>query len=132
MQAFPDSSITPEFLELEKLPYLQACIQEALRLSYGLSARNPRTYEADMRYREWNIPKGTVVGMTSVDVHHDEDIFPDSHSFIPERWLGEPKTRDGVPLEHYLVAFGRGPRSCLGTKYVSGLQDLKSLTDICV
>ncbi|KMP06457.1 cytochrome P450 [Coccidioides immitis RMSCC 2394] len=40
--------------------------------------------------------------------------FPDSHSFIPERWLDNPKTSDGTPLERYLVAFGRGPRACLG------------------
>jgi cytochrome P450 len=54
--------------------------------------------------------------MTIVDVHHDEEIFPDSDSFIPERWFDDPHTSDGTPLEHYMVAFGRGPRACLGIK----------------
>jgi cytochrome P450 len=117
VQAFPDGDVTPDFVEVEKLLYLKARIQEALRLSYGLSAPNPRTHDKDLQYKEWNIPAGTVIGMTIVDVHHDENIFPDSHSYIPERWLGDPKTKDGTPLEHYLVSFGRGPRSCLGTKY---------------
>ncbi|PGH02755.1 hypothetical protein GX51_04489 [Blastomyces parvus] len=113
-QAFPDIKTSPRLLELEKLPYLRACIHESLRLSYGLSARNPRTRGQPLRYGEWLIPARTTVAMTIVDVHHDENIFPNSHSFIPERWLGEPCARDGLPLERYLVAFGRGSRSCLG------------------
>jgi cytochrome P450 len=52
--------------------------------------------------------------MSIVDVSHDESIFPDSRAFVPERWLDSPKTKDGFPLERFLVCFGRGTRSCLG------------------
>ena len=116
--AFPDPSVVPPLLELEKLPYLKACILEALRLSYGLSARHPRKHDRPLQYRNWTIPAHTVVSMTIVDISHDPAVFPDSRSYIPERWLNDPKTATGVPLERYLVAFGRGPRSCLGIKYV--------------
>lgn len=119
VQAFPDNNDIPSLLELEKLPYLKACIQESLRLSYGLSARNPRTHSKALQYEQWTIPAETTVSLTVADIHHDENIFPDSHSFIPERWLDDPRTSDGTPLERYLVAFGRGPRVCLGMKYVS-------------
>ncbi|KAK2756502.1 hypothetical protein FQN54_005395 [Arachnomyces sp. PD_36] len=112
--AFPDPNTIPNLLDLEKLPYLKACIQESLRLSYGLSARNPRRHARDLRYKGWTIPAHTTVSMTVSNVHHDEEIFPDSHAFVPERWLGDPRTGDGTPLERYLVAFGRGPRICLG------------------
>ncbi|RDW84632.1 cytochrome P450-4 [Coleophoma cylindrospora] len=112
--ACPDWTALPDLHELEKLPYLKACILESLRLSYGLSARNPRTHDRPIQYKEWTIPAETVIAMTIVDVHHDEKIFPDSHAFVPERWLNDPKTADGTPLEHYLMAFGRGPRACLG------------------
>lgn len=112
-----DSKI-PSLLQLEKLPYLKACIQESLRLSYGISARNPRRHpNRDLNYNgQYIIPKGTKVSMTIVDVHHDESIFPDSHRFHPERWLDEPKAPDGQTLDHYLMAFGKGPRMCLGIK----------------
>lgn len=117
--AFPSGdTVMPSLLELEKLPYLKACIQESLRLSYGISARNPRRHpDRDLRYNNrYTIPKGTTISMTIVDVHHDENIFPDSFRFHPERWLGDPRAPDGQPLEHYLVAFGRGTRMCLGIK----------------
>lgn len=108
----------PSLLQLEKLSYLKACIQESLRLSYGISARNPRRHpDRELNYEgQYIIPKGTKVSMTIVDVHHDESIYPDSHRFQPERWLDDPKAPDGQPLDRYLMAFGRGPRMCLGIK----------------
>lgn len=119
LDAFPDGdTVIPSLLELEELPYLKACIQESLRLSYGLSARTPRRHpdRALWYNNEYTIPQGTKVSMTIVDVHHDEAIFPDSFRFIPERWLGDPRAPDGQPLEHYLMAFGKGTRICLGMK----------------
>ncbi|KAJ9616826.1 hypothetical protein H2200_000545 [Cladophialophora chaetospira] len=114
LQAIPDASTIPDLLDVEKLPYLRACITEAVRLSYGISARNPRVFNQPLQYKEWSIPPRTAIGMTIVDVHHDENIFPDSHTYIPERWLGNPKAPDGFPLEHYFVGFGKGQRGCLG------------------
>ncbi len=52
--------------------------------------------------------------MTIPELSHDESIFPDSRQFIPERWLNDPHTTDGIPLDRFMVSFGRGTRSCLG------------------
>lgn len=42
----------PSLLQLEKLPYLKACIQESLHLSYGISARNPRRHpDRELNYK---------------------------------------------------------------------------------
>jgi cytochrome P450 len=87
---------------------------EAVRLSYGLSARNPRTRRQPLQYKDWLIPTDTCVSMTIPDLSHDEVIFPDSHAFIPERWLNNPLTPTGEPLERFMVSFGRGTRNCLG------------------
>jgi cytochrome P450 len=70
------------------------------------------------KYKAWDIPAGTPVSMTIVDVHNDERVFPNSRAFVPERWLGNPKTENGSSLNRYFVAFGKGARSCLGIKYV--------------
>lgn len=90
-----------------------------------------------MKYKDWAIPPGvsasneppvfasmltmtiqTPVGMTGYFMHHNESIFPDSQSFIPERWMDMEQRKH---LEKYLVAFTKGSRQCIGIPYVSPL-----------
>jgi cytochrome P450 len=53
--------------------------------------------------------------MDTYHMHHNEDVFPDSNVYKPERWLGNPKGPNGTkPLSRYLVAFGKGTRMCIG------------------
>lgn len=47
-------------------------------------------------------------------MHHNETVFPDSYSFIPERWMDLEQRKT---LEKYLVAFTKGSRQCIGMKY---------------
>ena len=105
----------PPLPTLENLPYLRAVIKEALRLSYGVSSRlqrvspdSPLYFTDSATKTQWQIPANTPVSMTSVMVHHDEAIFPDSWSFVPERWIENPQ------LDRYLVSFSKGTRQCLG------------------
>ncbi|KAL1848576.1 hypothetical protein Plec18170_007883 [Paecilomyces lecythidis] len=108
---FPDLSRPPSLSELEKLPYLTNVINESLRMSYGVSRRLTRSFPDDiLQYREWVIPPGTPVGMTSVHIHDNPDIFPQPFEFQPERWKGE----EGRRRQKYLVAFNKGTRVCLG------------------
>ncbi|KIA76001.1 cytochrome P450 [Aspergillus ustus] len=103
-----------EWAHLEKLPYLTGVIKEAVRLSYSTASRNVRLLPKPFEFNEWTIPARTPVSMTIPFLNHDEEIFPNSRSFIPERWLGSPRTKNGSPLERYFVGFGKGTRSCLG------------------
>ncbi|KAL4805094.1 cytochrome P450 [Aspergillus unguis] len=117
--AIPDPDNIPTWEALEQLPFLSACVNESLRLAYGTSQRLPRVLETDsIVYKNHIIPPGTVVSMDIYDVHHDEDIFPDSHTYNPLRWLdadGCPaRAPDGRLLSRYMVVFGRGPRACVG------------------
>lgn len=118
-EAIPDASARgtamPSWDSLMQLPYLTAVINEALRFSYGTTQRMPRIApKTDLQYKDWHLPAGIIMGMDSYAVSHDEEIFPDSFRFIPDRWLGDPKAPDGKQLTRYLVAFGRGTRSCVG------------------
>ncbi|KAK1470715.1 hypothetical protein CCUS01_00830 [Colletotrichum cuscutae] len=111
--AIPDPSQPLSLLVLERLPFLTGVVQEGVRLSHAISHRLHRicpdetlVYRAGDR--EWRIPPGTPLSMTSNLVHHDERVFPDSHTFKPERWVNDPL------LDRYLVSFGKGGRACLG------------------
>ncbi|KAF3051103.1 hypothetical protein E8E11_004200 [Didymella keratinophila] len=122
--AIPDSPdqgppSVPDLPALEALPYLSAVIHEGLRISHGLSCRNARLAHEPLRYKDWVIPAFTPVGMDAPSTHLDESIFPNSNSFMPERWLSpdghfEGKTPDGRSLERFLMSFGRGARQCVG------------------
>ena len=99
--------------DLHRLPYLTATITEGLRISSSVAGRLPRINpHAAMNYSDFVIPAGVAVSMSIRDVNLNERIFPDADHFIPERWLGDSEKRQ--VLEKYMVAFGRGPRNCVG------------------
>jgi cytochrome P450 len=129
-QVVDSSGQLPSWAVLEKLPYLGAVIHEGLRLSYGLASRTSRVPTGeDLIYSgEWTpkggeesrkveyvIPRGYAIGMSSVITHHDEKVFPESHSFLPERWLDE-KNQHRKELDRSLLAFSKGSRGCIGIK----------------
>ncbi|KAI0423403.1 cytochrome P450 [Xylaria sp. FL1042] len=58
------------------------------------------------------IPRGTSVGMTSVLIHHNPELFPRSREFNPNRWLDEKGDRDRL-LKKYILSFSRGSRQCI-------------------
>jgi cytochrome P450 len=110
----PDPHQPATLQQLEKLPYLTCVIMESLRLSNGVSTRLARIApDRNLYFHDWVIPKGTPVGMTSVLIHQNADIFPQPSEFIPERWL-DPKEKQR--MERYLVPFSKGTRQCLGIK----------------
>lgn len=103
----PDSHLP--LSELERLPYLTAVINEGLRLNEAAAHRLGRVFpEKTLDYHGTLIPNGSLVSMTTLLMHMNEDIFPDPKAFKPERWLGNKR------LERYLAPFSRGPRACLG------------------
>lgn len=111
--AIIDPSISPQLSVLEQLPYLTACIQEGLRLSCGVSSRLQRIApDEDLIFhdgaKQWTIPRGTPIGMTSTLMHYNPSIFPSPNAFRPERWIENPR------LDKYLIAFSRGSRQCIG------------------
>lgn len=65
-------------------------------------------------YKSYALPPGTEVSMSIYSVAHDENLFPESFTFRPERWLDTPTAPDGKSLSRYMVSFGKGARSCLG------------------
>ncbi|KAK3302986.1 cytochrome P450, partial [Chaetomium strumarium] len=101
------------------LPYLNACINEALRLYPPVPVGVPRVVPAEGRV----LLDKFVGGGTRVSVHHYSTYrspanFADPDAFAPERWLPttttDSRSRYADDRREALQAFGYGPRNCLG------------------
>ncbi|KAI0543159.1 trichodiene oxygenase [Xylaria digitata] len=85
----------------------------ALRL---ISTRMARIApDRDLVYRDYRIPSGTPVGMTTILMHTDEELYPDPQSFNPERWMDHNGRKNA---EEAYAPFSRGTRVCLGMHLV--------------
>jgi cytochrome P450 len=74
----------------------------------------PRIIDTPVPFHEWFIPLGTPVLMTMLDIHFNEMLYSKPNDFVPERWLENRQTLDGEWMEKNWIAFGKGPRNCLG------------------
>ena len=98
--------------EANDMPYLQACMYEALRLHPAVGMSLPRVVPADgIEIDGRFLPAGTIVGANPWVVHRDEKVFGEEvETFRPERWL----ERDRSDMDRFFFAFGSGARVCLG------------------
>ncbi|KAJ6020713.1 cytochrome protein [Penicillium herquei] len=97
--------------KVRHLPYLRACIDEALRLYPPVSMNLPRRTPLEgATILDEFIAGDTSVSISAYVVHRDPAIFPEPETYRPERWLGEA----GKELQPYFVAFSAGARGCIG------------------
>ncbi|KAK0640198.1 NAD-dependent protein deacetylase hst2-1 [Lasiodiplodia hormozganensis] len=99
--------------ELPRLPYLNACFEEGLRVyppvPIGLPRETPEG--GNMICGEW-VPGKTRVSLHNWSAYRSEKNFKDPDSFVPERWL--PNTGYDSDRKEVLQPFSFGPRNCLG------------------
>ena len=113
-EAYGTSNEFLSYHQLQHLPYLTAIITEGTRLNRE-SGRMPRINpHAPTYWKSWTIPAGTLISMSIRDIHLNDSIFENANTFQPDRWL-DPINK--ANLEHFLVPFGRGSRSCVGMNF---------------
>jgi cytochrome P450 len=103
----------PEIRDLERLPYLQAVVNEVLRL-YPPAYLLARTSIAPSNIGGYDFPTGTTVLASQWVMHRDVRYFDDPDAFRPERWLDGLMGR--LPAGAYFP-FGDGPRRCIGQSF---------------
>ncbi len=97
---------------LEKLPFLDAIVQETMRVSPPFPAIL-RVLARDARVAGFDLPAGTYVAPSPWLAQRDPATWPDPARFRPERWLA-PGMKAG-PGEY--LPFGGGPRICIGRSF---------------
>lgn len=97
--------------KVRHLPYLRACLDEALRMyppsTFGLPRRTPP--EGAPILGDF-IPGETSVSISAYVAHRDPKVFPEPETFRPERWLGD----DAKELQAAFITFSTGARGCIG------------------
>ncbi|KAJ4856997.1 cytochrome p450 domain-containing protein [Trichoderma breve] len=123
-EAFP---LSPEDVGKKgsnRIAYLPACIDEAMRMSPPVPSILPRVVgpgglTVDGEY----FPAGVNLGIPHYSMHHSEDNFAEPLTYAPERWLPEErkessKMRPAVGQSYGFTPFGGGRSSCIG-KYLA-------------
>jgi len=113
--------------KMDSCIYLNACIEETLRLAPAVASQLPReVMKGGIVIDGEYIPEGIVIGVPSYVVHHTKEAFPESWSFRPERWIAGSKYGDAgvvVSKEDISVAreamcpFSLGSRGCIGKTF---------------
>ncbi|XP_071452595.1 probable cytochrome P450 49a1 [Hetaerina americana] len=122
-----DSPFTEEILE--EMRFLKAVIKESMRVMPIVSA-NSRNTTKELVISNYRVPEGVAVVMPNIAYRFNDEIYPESKRFIPERWLKERPTGDaaGSPEDFDICShgkrhpfaflpFGFGPRSCVGKRF---------------
>ncbi|EHY52284.1 Cytochrome P450 monooxygenase [Exophiala dermatitidis] len=128
---------SPTWSETQQhLPYLCAVVKEGLRMNPALSlplervvpgeTGNSNSYNKTgsgggglvLQHEDGStptiLPPGTIVGINPWVFHRSPNVFgPDAEQWNPSRWLTEHE-KQTKHMEHSLLAFGAGKRSCLG------------------
>jgi cytochrome P450 len=97
-----------------QLPYICACIKEAMRLhpSVGLSIQRYAPVEG-IELGKTFVPKGYRVGLNPAVVHYQKEAFgEDAAQFRPERWLAA--SEEVKAMDRNILTFGAGTRTCIG------------------
>jgi cytochrome P450 len=95
--------------EVQALPYLNAVVKEALRISMANPTRLPHVVPAGgWAFKGTHFPAGSIVGCSAYELHFNATKFPEPGRFIPERWL---EATNG--MQKFWFAFGAGSRACI-------------------
>lgn len=104
--------------DLDRLPWLRACFDEAQRLQGFVI--NAREASIDDEIGGYVIPAGTTVAFSGQTLHRDPRWWRDPDRFDPSRFV------EGEINQYAFLPFGIGPRRCLGYRmaYMVGLWTL--------
>ncbi len=98
--------------QLQRMIYTTAVLNESMRL-YPPAWITDRQNVEDDSLSQFNIKKGTLIGISFFELHRNPKYWSNPDEFIPERFLGDQK-KLSMP---YFYPFGAGPRMCIGAGF---------------
>ncbi|KAI3324021.1 cytochrome P450 oxidoreductase [Xylariaceae sp. AK1471] len=110
----PISSTVP-ITKISKLPYLNAVIQETLRVHPNTGTIIERKVPSGgVLIDGYHMPPNTIVGVNAWVLHRNRKIYgEDAEAFRPERWI-EASDAQLLEMNRCLFSFGAGAHTCIG------------------
>ncbi|KAL6641618.1 hypothetical protein ACP70R_019799 [Stipagrostis hirtigluma subsp. patula] len=106
-----DTKSHMEESDLNQLPYLQAVVNETLRLHPPVRFATGLA-EAAVEVQGYNIPEGTTTFVNIWGICRDGEVWDEPEKFMPERFLQNDIDFFGTDFE--LIPFSAGKRICPG------------------
>lgn len=112
--------------KLDILPFINALIEESLRLYPGATHRQDRVAPDENLIYEYPdgkqlvIPAGVGMGMTAPFINRHPSLYDRPDEFLPDRYIKDPT------LGRHTFSFSKGTRQCIGM-YLA-YQELQSFT----
>lgn len=102
-------------VSVQKLSYMLAVLDESLRLHPPSPVANLRQVApGGAEICSQFVPDGTSIGIWHFAIFRSPENFANPESFIPERWLNDPRFINDK--KEALQPFSYGPRNCIGKK----------------
>ena len=111
----------PTPADLERLPYLEQVVKEALRI-YPPAASLSRIVREPFDWKGYTFQAGDIVMYSPYVSHRMPEQFSDPEVFRPERF--DPVCGEKHPPGAF-IPFGAGPRTCLGAPFA--MMELKTV-----
>jgi cytochrome P450 len=105
---------TPTLEDLKKMTYLEQVIKEVMRIIPPVGGGFREVVET-FEFGGYRIPKGWVVQYQIAQTHKDEELYPESDRFNPERFA--PNQAADKQASFGYIPFGGGLRECLGKEF---------------
>ena len=123
-----EDEMVSTYEQVKRLPYLQACIDEALRIHSTSGIGLPRLVpEGGLTVSGQFFPEGTVLSVPTYTIHRNTEVWgKDPDNFRPERWFEQDKNA----MQKTFNPFSYGPRyafllAACGMVFSRALQELR-------
>lgn len=137
LRAELDGVLSPEekvasWARVKNLPYLRACIDEAMRLAPPVATELIRRTPPDTNtiIAGEVIPPDTNVSIAAYTAHRDPYVFPNPTTFNPSRWLAKD-SEHLREMRAILIPFSTGTRGCIGRNVSIVMQAMCVATLVC-
>lgn len=105
---------TPTLEDLKAMTYLEQVLKEVMRLVPPVGGGFREAIET-FEFAGYRIPKGWNIQYQIAQTHKDEEIYPESDRFNPDRF--DPQQPADKQASFGYIPFGGGLRECIGKEF---------------